>query len=358
MFRLRNSSHAAQQPSGCVRCPRPEGTSAPTAVGEAAYAPLMDLRIFTEPQQGASHFDLLQAAQTTRDAGFSAFFRSDHVLVVGAGNGLPGPSDSMPSLAALAAQVPDIRFGTLVAAATFRHPSMLAIAAATIDDISGGRLDLGVGSGWYEAEHRAYGLDFGASFGERFDRLTEQLEIMTGMWATPVGETFSYDGKHYRLAEAPGLPKPLQRDRTGRPKVPLVLGGSGPRRTPALAARFADDYNVGFADVAKTKAGHDRVRAACTAIDRDPAELVYSTAQVTCCGTSEAELHRRADAIGRDLADLRAGGLAGSPAEIVDRLGDYAAVGTQRAYLQVVDPRDLDHIALLGEQVLPHLRQI
>jgi len=173
-----------------------------------------------------------------------------------------GPSDSMVSLAALAAQVPDIRFGTPVTAATFRHPSMLAIYAANIDDIS--RFDLGIGTGWYEAEHTAYGLDFGNSFGERFDRMTEQLEILTGLWATPVSEKFSHDGKHYQLRDAPGLPKPVQRDGAGRPKVPLVLGGHGPKRTPALAARFAADYNVGFADVATTTAGHDRVRAACS----------------------------------------------------------------------------------------------
>jgi F420-dependent oxidoreductase-like protein len=315
----------------------------------------MDLRIFTEPQQGASHANLLAAARATRSAGFSAFFRSDHVLAMFDVDGLPGPSDSMVSLGALAAQVPDIRFGTLVTAATFRHPSMLAIAAATIDDIFGGRLDLGLGTGWYEAEHRAYGLDFGASFGERFDRLTEQLEILTGLWATPVGETFDHAGGHYQLRGAPGLPKPIQRDGSGRPKVPLILGGSGPKRTPALAARFADDYNVGFSDVAATAAGHDRVRAACELIDRDPTELVYSAAQVVCCGRTRDELERRASAIGRSLDDLAANAISGSPAEIVDTLGTFAEAGTQRFYLQVLDLADLDHIALLGEEVRPHL---
>ncbi len=318
----------------------------------------MDLRIFTEPQQGASHAELLAAARLTRDAGFSAFFRSDHVLVMGDGDGLPGPSDSVASLAALAAEVPDIRLGTLVTAATFRHPSMLAIAAATIDDISGGRLELGLGAGWYAAEHRAYGLDFGASFGERFDRLTEQLEILTGLWAAPAGTTFSYPGSHYRLQDAPGLPKPVQRDRSGTPKVPLILGGSGPKRTPALAARFADDYNVGFSDVEATTAGHDRVRAACAAIGRDAGALVYSSAQTVCCGTTDEELARRAAGIGRDLTDLREQGLTGSPAEIVDRIGRFAAAGTSRIYLQVMDHRDLDHIALLGEQVLPQVRSL
>ncbi|MET3804494.1 alkanesulfonate monooxygenase [Nakamurella sp. UYEF19] len=315
----------------------------------------MDLRIFTEPQQGASHADLLAVAQATRSAGFSAFFRSDHLLAMGGGTGLPGPSDSIASLAALAAQVPDIRFGTLVTAATFRHPSMLAIGAATIDDISGGRLDLGMGAGWFDAEHKAYGINFGTSFGERFDRLTEQLEILTGLWATPIGETFSHHGRHFDLTDAPGLPKPIQRDLAGRPKVPLVLGGRGPKRTPALAARFADDFNVGFADLEAVTVSHDRVRTACTAIDRDPGEIVYSVALPVCCGRTPAELATRAAAIGRDVEDLRENGFAGSPAEIVDKLGTFAAAGTQRAYLQVLDLADTDHVALLGADVLPHV---
>ena len=189
----------------------------------------MDLRIFTEPQQGASHADLLAVAQATRDGGFSAFFRSDHVLSMGDRSGLPGPSESFVNLGAIAAQVPDIRLGTLVTSATFRHPSMTAIAVAQVDDISGGRMELGIGTGWYEAEHRAYGLDFGSSFGERFDRLTEQLQIITGLWATPIGEQFDHAGSHYTLAGAPGLPKPIQTDATGTPRVPIIIGGHGPR---------------------------------------------------------------------------------------------------------------------------------
>src|SRR6476619_6321239 len=208
----------------------------------------MDLRIFTEPQQGAAHADLLAVARATRDGGFSAFFRSDHLLAMGETAGLPGPSESFVNLAAIAALVPDIRLGTLVTSATFRHPSMTAIAVAQIDDISGGRIELGLGSGWFEAEHTAYGIDFGASFGERFDRLTEQLEIVTGLWATPIGGHFDHSGTHYTLTGAPGLPKPVQTDATGTPHVPIIIGGHGPRRTPALAARFADEFNVGFSD--------------------------------------------------------------------------------------------------------------
>jgi F420-dependent oxidoreductase-like protein len=324
-------------------------------VTATSYAAAMDLRIFTEPQQGASHADLLGVARATAAGGFSAFFRSDHILKMGSATGLPGPSDSYVSLAAIAAQVPDIRLGTLVTSATFRHPSMLAIAVAGVDDISGGRVELGLGSGWYADEHSAYGIDFGAGFGERFDRLTEQLEVVTGLWATPDGETFSFDGSHFHLDGAPGLPKPVQRTRDGVPGVPIIIGGHGPRRTPALAARFADEFNVGFSDLATTTAQFDRVRAACEAAGRDPQEMGYSAAQVVCCGADEAEVTRRAAAIGRDVDELRANGMAGTVSEVVDKLGAWAAAGVQRVYLQVLDLADLDHVALLGEQVRPQV---
>jgi F420-dependent oxidoreductase-like protein len=317
----------------------------------------MDLRIFTEPQQGASHADLLAVAQATRAGGFSAFFRSDHLLAMGDGSGQPGPSESFVNLGAIAAQVPDIRFGTMVTSATFRHPSMTAIAAAQVDDISGGRMELGLGSGWYEAEHTAYGIDFGASFGERFDRLTEQLEIITGLWATPVGETFDHAGAHYTLSGAPGLPKPLQRDGRGAPRVPIIVGGHGPKKTPALAARFADEFNIGFSDLQVSTTQLSRVRAACEAVDRDPASLVYSAAHPLCVGTTEAEFARRAAAIGREPAEIRAASpFAGTVAEVVDTMGTWAASGIQRGYLQVLDLADLDHIALAAAEVLPALR--
>jgi len=317
----------------------------------------MDLRIFTEPQQGASHATLLAAARATQESGFSAFFRSDHVLSMGSGTGLPGPSDSVASLAALASQVPDIRLGTLVTSATFRHPSMLAIATANIDDISGGRVELGLGSGWFESEHTAYGLPFGSSFGERFDRLTEQLEIITGLWATPEGETFSHAGTHYTLDGAPGLPKPVQVGRHGTPSVPIIVGGHGPKRTPALAARFADEFNVGFSDLETSRSQLDRVRAACEAAGRDPASMVYSVAHTVVCGRDDADIARRADAIGRSPAAMREGGMpVGTPAQFVDLLGTWAEIGVDRFYLQILDLADLDHIALIGSEVLPRVR--
>jgi len=316
----------------------------------------MDLRIFTEPQQGASHADLLAVARATREGGFSAFFRSDHVLSMGDRTGLPGPSESFVNLGAIASQVPDIRLGTLVTSATFRHPSMTAIAVAQVDDISGGRMELGIGSGWYEAEHKAYGLDYGTGFGERFDRLTEQLEIITGLWATPIGDRFDYAGTHYTLAGAPGLPKPVQTDAHGTPRVPIIIGGHGPRRTPALAARFADEFNVGFSDYEVSTTQLSRVRAACDAADRDPGTLVYSVANVVCVGSDEAEFRRRASNIGQEPGKVRASPFAGTVSEVIDNLGAWAAGGVQRSYLQVLDLADLDHIALLASEVLPAVR--
>ena len=315
----------------------------------------MDLRIFTEPQQGASYRDLLAVARAARDGGFSAFFRSDHVLAFGSA-GLPGPSESFVNLGAIATEVPDIRLGTLVASATFRHPSMLAIAAAHVDDISTGRLELGIGSGWNESEHRAYGLDFGSSFGDRFDRLTEQLEIITGLWATPLGGRFDYAGKHYRLDGAPGLPKPVQRSADGAFKVPIIVGGHGPRRTPALAARFADEFNVAFSPLDVVSAQFERVRRACETAGRDPGSLAYSFAHVTCVGADEADYARRARDIGRDPEDLRRSSpLAGTVAEVIDTLDEWSDAA-QRAYLQILNLQDLEHIDLIAREVLPAVR--
>jgi F420-dependent oxidoreductase-like protein len=309
----------------------------------------MDCRIFTEPQQGASYDALLAMARTTAAHGFSGFFRSDHLLKMGAVSGLPGPSDTFVTLAGLAREVPDIRIGTLVTSATFRHPSMLAIAAAGVDQMSGGRLELGLGAGWFEAEHRAYGIPFGPGVGDRFDRLEEQLEIVTGLWATPEGSSYSFTGKHFRLDQAPALPKPVQRGRDGEPRVPIIVGGHGPKRTPRLAAQFADEFNVGFSDLATTTAQFARVRAACEAAGRDPDELVYSAAQVLCVGRDEAELARRAAAIGRDVAELRGNGMAGTATEVAAKMREWEAAGVQRMYLQVLDLSDPEHVALAAE---------
>jgi F420-dependent oxidoreductase-like protein len=309
----------------------------------------MRLRIFTEPQQGASYATLRRVAKATEDLGFDAFFRSDHYLKMGGVSGEPGPSDAWATLAGLAVETSRIRLGTLVTSATFRYPGPLAIAVAGIDEMSGGRVELGIGAGWYEAEHAAYGIPF-PSTRERFDRLEEQLAIITGLWQTPAGEKFSYEGTHYQVADSPGLPKPVQ-----RPRPPVIIGGHGPRRTPALAAKYADEFNIAFSKPGEVAAQFGRVREACAAAGRDPGSLVYSAAHVVCCGKDEATLSRRAAAIGRDLADLRADGVAGSPAEVVDKIGAFAKAGVQTMYLQVLDLEDLDHLSDIAAEVLPQV---
>ena len=200
----------------------------------------MDLRIFTEPQQGASYDDLLRVARAAEDAGYDAFFRSDHYLAMGEANGLPGPSDAWVTLAAVARETRTIRLGTLMTAVTFRLPGPLGIAVAQVDQMSGGRVELGIGTGWYEAEHRAYGIPF-PPLGERFAMLTEQLEILTGSWRTPVGVKYTHHGEHYTFDDSPGLPKPAQ-----TPHPPIIVGGNGPRRTPVLAATYATEFNMPF----------------------------------------------------------------------------------------------------------------
>jgi alkanesulfonate monooxygenase len=306
----------------------------------------MDLRIFTEPQQGASYDQLLTIATAAEENGFDAFFRSDHYLRMGDVSGLPGSTDAWLTLAGLARETTRIRLGTLVTPITFRLPGPLAISVAQVDAMSGGRVELGLGAGWYDAEHAAYAIPFPAT-GERFDRLEEQLTIITGLWAAPAGEPFSFDGDHYAVKDSPGLPKPVQ-----RPGPPIIIGGSGPKRTPALTARFAAESNCGFGQVDDFVAGRDRVRKACEAIDRDPDSLVFSVALETVCGEDEAALEARASKLGRSLDRVRRQ-LGGTPSEVVDKLGAYRDAGATRAYLQLIDVDDLDHVRLLGEQVLP-----
>ncbi|WP_435278203.1 LLM class F420-dependent oxidoreductase [Rhodococcus yananensis] len=306
----------------------------------------MELRIFTEPQQGASYEDLLAVAKTAERLGYGAFFRSDHYLAMNV-EGLPGPTDAWITLAGLARDTSTIRLGTLVTSATFRHPGPLAITVAQVDAMSGGRVEFGLGSGWFEDEHRAYGIPF-PPLKERFDLLEDSLAVITGLWDTPIGDTFSYDGKHVRIEDSPALPKPVQ-----SPHPPIVMGGAGKKRTPALVAKYANEFNVPFKSVDETADLFARVGEACRAVQRDPAELTYSNALVVCCGRDDAEIARRADRIGRDVAELRENGLAGTPAELVDKIRRYAEIGTQRIYLQVLDLADLEHLELIADEVMP-----
>ncbi|MCQ4212987.1 LLM class F420-dependent oxidoreductase [Streptomyces longispororuber] len=306
----------------------------------------MDLRVFTEPQQGATYETLLRVAQTAEELDYGAFFRSDHYLHMGSVDGLPGPTDAWTTLAGLARETKRIRLGTLMTAGTFRLPGVLAIQVAQVDQMSGGRVELGLGSGWYAEEHAAYGIPFPK---EKFGRLEEQLAIVTGLWETPVGQRFTFDGTYYQLKDSPALPKPAQS------RVPVLVGGHGAKKTPALAARFATEFNIPFASIADTEQQFKRVRAAAAAHGRADDALVYSNALVICVGRTDAEVKRRADAIGRDVDELKANGLAGSPAEVVERIAAYRAVGSQRMYLQMLDLDDLDHLELIAAEVAPQL---
>ncbi len=306
---------------------------------------LVDFRVFVEPQQGASYSDQLEVAKAAESLGFSAFFRSDHYLAM-SGDGLPGPTDSWVTLGAIARETSTIRLGTLVTSATFRHPGPLAISVAQVDEMSGGRVEFGIGTGWFEKEHLAYAIPF-PPLRERFARLTEQLELITGLWTAPIGETFDYAGAHYAVNDSPALPKPVQ-----RPHPPIIIGGSGANKTPRLAATFADEYNVPFAPLDTITTQFDRVRDAVDAVGRPADSMIYSAAFVVCAGRDDAEIAKRAAAIGREVDELRSNSpLAGTPDQIVDRLGPYAEIGLQRVYLQLLDMSDLDHLRLFADEV-------
>lgn len=303
----------------------------------------MDIRIFTEPQQGASYDDLLRVAIATEELGYDAFFRSDHYLAMGV-DGLPGPTDAWLTLAALARDTKRVRLGTLVSPVTFRLPGPLAISVAQVDQMSAGRVELGLGAGWFAAEHAAYGIPFHDGLG-RFNRFAEQLQIVRGLLDTPSGQTFSFSGEYYQLTDSPALPKPVQE------RVPIILGGAAKARSAKLAAMYADEFNVAF-DRHGTAEKIARVKTAAAQTQR---ELVYSAAQVVCVGKDEAEIARRAAAIGREVDELRENGLAGTPDEVVERVGEFTAAGVTRLYLQVLDLADLDHLELIASAVVPQL---
>ncbi|NKZ14751.1 LLM class F420-dependent oxidoreductase [Mycolicibacterium septicum DSM 44393] len=308
----------------------------------------MDFRVFVEPQQGATYSDQLAVARAAEALGYSAFFRSDHYLAM-SGDGLPGPTDSWVTLAGIARETSTIRLGTMVTSATFRHPGPLAISVAQVDEMSGGRVELGLGAGWFEAEHQAYAIPF-PPLGERFDRLEEQLRILTGLWGTPIGETFDFSGKHYAVVDSPALPKPTQSN------LPIVIGGMGAKRTPALAAEFAAEFNVPFVPLDTLKTQFARVADAVAAKGRAADSLTYSAAFVVCAGRDEAQIAKRAAAINREVDELRSNSpLVGTPAEIVDKLAPFLEAGVQRVYLQMLDQSDLDHLELFASDVLRQL---
>ena len=307
----------------------------------------METCIFTEPQQGATYDDLLRIARATEDGGFTGFFRSDHYLAM-SGDGGPGPSDAWITLAGLARETSRIRLGTLVTSATFRLPGPTAIAVAGVDAMSGGRVEFGIGAGWFEAEHAAYAIPF-PPLGERFDKLEEYLAVVTGLWSTPAGDRFAFDGAHFQVSDSPALPKPAQ-----HPGPPIIIGGGGKKRTPALAARYAAEFNTPFLTPDDAAPVVKRVVEAADAADRS-SPLRLSAAHVLVCGRDDAEVARRAEAIGRDVDEVRETGFAGTPEQIVDTIGRFADLGVSRVYFQTLDLTDLDHLDLVAAEVLPRL---
>lgn len=304
----------------------------------------MDARIFIEPQQGTTYSDVVTLAQRAESLGFEGFFTSDHYVKMGEHvSGLPGPLDAWTTLAGLARDTERLRIGTLVSPITFRHPGQLAVQVAQVDEMSQGRVELGLGAGWFESEHQAYGIEF-PNVSERFDRLTEGLEIIAGLWGNPEGELFNYVGNHYQLTDSPALPKPWQ-----RPAPPIIIGGHGKRRTPYLAATFAREFNVPFASPAEWTEVCGPAVEACEARERDPETLVWSASQVVAVGASEAEFSRRAEAIGREASELRQNGVAGVVDEALERIEAFREAGCNRMYYQVLDLKDLEHLEVLAE---------
>ncbi|HVV75343.1 MAG TPA: TIGR03560 family F420-dependent LLM class oxidoreductase [Mycobacteriales bacterium] len=305
-------------------------------------------RVFTEPQQGASYEQLLAVARTAEASGYGAFFRSDHILKMGSVSGLPGVTDAWTTLAGLARDTSTIRLGTLVTPVTFRHLGDFAVIAAQVDQMSNGRVDVGLGAGWYGAEHDAFGVPF-PDVPTRYDLLEDQLAILAGAWSASSGATFDYEGRTVSVHIPADTIRPAQ-----SPRPPIVLGGQGGPKSSRLAATYAAEYNTPFVPVDRMTSTHDKIRAACESAGRDPGSMVYSVALVLCCGESEDEVVRRAAVIGRDVDELRENGLAGTPQEVLDKIATYAEAGAERFYLQVLDVSDLDHLRLVAEQVMPH----
>jgi F420-dependent oxidoreductase-like protein len=307
------------------------------------------LRIFTEPQQGASYEQLLTVARAAEEGGFDAFFRSDHYLKMGSASGLTAYTDAWTTLAGLARDTERIRLGTLVTPVTFRHVGTLPVVISQVDQMSAGRVEVGLGAGWYGDEHAAYGIPFPPT-ASRYDLLEDQLEIMHGVWSAEAGTTFEHSGRTCSVSLQVDPLRPAQ-----RPHPPIIIGGRGGPRNARLAATYADEFNVAFVQVEVMREIHDSVRRRCEEQGRDPGSLVFSIGQVLCCGESEADVERRAGTIGRQVGELRENGLTGTPAEVLEKIERFVEAGAERFYLQVLDLSDLDHLRLVASEVLPHL---
>jgi F420-dependent oxidoreductase-like protein len=314
----------------------------------------MRLCLMIEGQEDVRWDDWLGLARACEEHGFEALFRSDHYLSV-AGSEERGSLDAWTTLAGLAAVTSTVRLGTLVSPATFRHPAVLAKSAVTVDHISGGRVELGMGAGWMEAEHERFGFPFPPTR-VRMAMLSEQLELVHRQWDSA---PFSFEGEHYRMRDADPRPKPVQ-----SPHPPLIVGGRGGRHSVALAARWADEYNTVFATADECRALRARLTDAAEREGRAP--LRFSLMTGFLVGADRAELGERA----RRLAARRAedgtaedligspptGWIVGTPGDAVRRLTELAEAGVERVMLQHLLHTDLDVLRLLAEEVAPELR--
>jgi F420-dependent oxidoreductase-like protein len=315
----------------------------------------MELRVFTEPQQGASYSQQLALAQVAEESGFAGYFCTDHLQREGSAGGLPGPADVWVTLAGLARDTSRLRLGSMMTCSSFRNPAHLAIMVAQVDAMSGGRVELGLGAASYPGEHHALGIPLPPAQ-ERFDRLDEQLSLITGLWAAPFGELYTFSGQFYEVRDYPALARPAQ-----APRPPILIGGHGLQRTPAVAAKYADEYNIDGVSAARCAQAYARVTRACEEIGRDPAGITWSATVTLCCGTSAAQIEQRAGVIAevvrdwKDPDDIIRSGASGTPAEVIDRLAAFDDAGASRVYLQMFDVQDTDHLRLVAEEVLPAL---
>ncbi len=300
----------------------------------------MDLCLMIEGQDGVTWPQWLALAQACEANGIPALFRSDHQLNL-EGRSERGSLDAWATLTALAAHTSTLRLGTMVSPVTFRHPSDVAKVVVVADHVSGGRVELGLGAGWNDREHAAYGYPF-PPLKARMDMLAEQLEIVHRQWAE---EAFSFAGEHYRLEDLDAQPKPVQ-----RPHPPLLMGGRAGPRGAALAARWADEYNTPFATLDELLPMKDRVTAACEAVGREP--IPFSLMTGVLVGRDEAEVRERTRLLKEFRADNPAAGpafITGTLDQVAERLGTFRDAGVARVLCQHLLHEDLDHVALIGE---------
>jgi F420-dependent oxidoreductase-like protein len=320
----------------------------------------MDVCLMIEGQEGVTWDEWLGLALACEEHGFDGLFRSDHYLSFDHPQDR-GALDAWSTLAALASITERIRLGTLVSPVGFRHPALLSKAVVTVDHASDGRAELGMGAGWFEREHRAFGFPFPPA-GERTDVLTEQLEIVHRLWDRQE-DVVDFDGTHYRLEACPSLPKPVQ-----DPHPTLIVGGDAGPRSTALAARWADEYNVVYSDPPTAGEQRERVRAACSEIGRDPDEVRFSLMTRTVVGADDGDVRARAAALMErevergnvdDYLDgIRWNSTVGTTEQVLERLQAFAEAGVERVFLQHLVHDDLEAVALIGREVVPEAARL